>query len=116
MSSSYKKLFKNIPNASQYLKTVPFSTDPAHKQFGAVLNFKKGSSQENKDAYAFLQSSVKLFKTAFGIHVVDQIDSDHAIYYVSNPIQAPIIRSKKKRAQKHARLVALSNLNRTNVR
>lgn len=116
MSSSYKKIFKSIPNASVFLMIAPFSTNPAKQQFGATLNFNENPRKNTSDAYAFLQDSVSAFKTAFGLHIVDQIDSTYAMYYVSNPIKTPVVRSKKKRVQKHARLVALSNLNRTSVR
>lgn len=116
MSSSYKKIFRSIPNSSVFLMIAPFSTNPAKQQFGATLDFNEDPLKNTGDAYTFLQDSASAFKNAFGLHIVDQIDSTHAIYYVSNPIKAPIVRSKKKRVQKHARLVALSNLNRTFVR
>lgn len=112
MSAPYKKAFRRIPNASKYLLDAAFEVKGYEYGIGAGINYFEYNEPEAYELLAFLEAADAPFWRHLGVFVQNSSGSHDELYYVSDPLPLPNVRSKKKRTQKHAKLVVLSNISR----
>lgn len=113
MSAPYKKAFRRIPNASKYLLDAAFEIKGYDTGIGAGIDYYEQNEPETYELFVFLEAADAPLWKQFEIYTGNSFGSHDAMYYVVNPLTLPNVRSKKKRTQKHAKLVALSNVSRT---
>ena len=113
MSAPYKKAFRRIPNASKYLLDAAFEIKGYENGIGAGIDYYEQNEPETYELFVFLETADAPLSKQFEIYLGNSFGSHDAMYYVVNPLTLPNVRSKKKRTQKHAKLVALSNVSRT---
>lgn len=112
MSAHYKKVFKNIPNR-QFLTTIAFERFPKTDiGFTAEVSFDEDEEDDENPIVTFIDATADHFNDQFGINIVFDATEWDGLIQVINPLTLPNVHSKKKRTQKHAKLVALSNINR----
>lgn len=112
MSISYKKAFRRIPNASKYLLDAAFEIKGSVTGIGAGIDYYEPNDPETYELFTFLEAADAPLWKQFEIYTGNSFGSHDAMYYVVNPLTLPNVRSKKKRTQKHAKLVVLSNVSR----
>lgn len=115
MSNSYKKFARKIPDWAKYRKQALFE-GPGLQTY---VHWFDESRDRHPEAYPFLATLESQNKLLFHFlqTTVYWTGSGKDTHYFSEPIlELPRIRSKKKRTQNHAILVALSNTSRRNVR
>ena len=112
MSAPYKKVFRRIPNASKFLLEAAFDFKGYGYGIGAAINYFEHNEPEAYELFAFLEAADAPLWRHLGIFVQNDSGSHDKTYYVVNPLPLPNVRSKKKRTQKHAKLVVLSNVSR----
>lgn len=112
MSAPYKKAFRRIPNASKYLLNAAFEIKGYETGIGAGIDYYEPIDPETYEVFAFLEAADAPLWKQFEIYTGNSFGSHDAMYYVVNPLTLPNVRSKKKRTQKHAKLVVLSNVSR----
>lgn len=112
MSAPYKKVFRRIPNASKFLLEAAFEIKGYDYGIGAGINYYEHNEPETYDLFTFLESADVALWKQFKVFVQNDSGSRDQLYYVSAPLTLPNVRSKKKRTQKHAKLVVLSNASR----
>lgn len=112
MSAPYKKALRRIPNASKYLLDAAFDFKGYGYGIGAAINYYESTDPEAYELFAFLEAADAPLWRHLGIFVQNDSGSHDKTYYVVNPLPLPNVRSKKKRTQKHAKLVVLSNVSR----
>jgi len=111
MSAHYKKVFKNIPNR-QFLTVIAFEMFPKTDiGFTAEVSIDDDEDDESP-IVKFIDATADHFNDQFGINIAFDATEWDGLIQVINPLPLPNVRSKKKRTQKHAKLVALSNINR----
>lgn len=120
MSISYKKYARQIPDWKTYRKQALF------QGLGGVqcyIHFYDESLDRNPDAYLFLGGLAwtlvrgESFSSYFFQSDTLNTGSSHDVHYYSeSSLELPRVRSKKKRTQNHAILVALSNASRRYTR
>lgn len=112
MSAPYKKDFRQIKNASKYLHASVFSKNPDLFMFGANLNFFDENSEEAEEIFDFLEDASAALWHHFDLYVGGQSSRNSTINYVSEQYQQPRLRTKKRRALKHAEIVIMSQMSR----
>lgn len=112
MSAPYKKAFRRIPNASKYLLDATFEIKGYETGIGAGIDYYEQNEPETYELFVFLEAADAPLWKQFEIYTGNSFGSHDAMYYVVNPLTLPNVRSKKKRTQKHAKLVVLSNVSR----
>ena len=112
MSAPYKKAFRRIPNASKHLLDAAFEVKGYENGIGAGIDYYAPTDPETYEVFAFLEAADAPLWKQFEIYTGNSFGSHDAMYYVVNPLTLPNVRSKKKRTQKHAKLVVLSNVSR----
>lgn len=112
MSAPYKKAFRRIPNASKYLLDAAFEIKGYEHGIGAGIDYYEQNEPETYELFVFLEAADTPLWNQFEIYLGNSFSSHDAMYYVVNPLPLPNVRSKKKRTQKHAKLVILSNVSR----
>lgn len=112
MSAPYKKAFRRIPNASKYLLDAAFEVKGYEYGIGAGINYFEHNEPETYELFAFLEAADAPLWKHLGVYVQNSSGSHDELYYVSDPLTLPNVRSKKKRTRKHAKLVVLSNVSR----
>lgn len=112
MSAPYKKAFRRIPNASKYLLDAAFEIKGYETGIGAGIDYYEQNEPETYELFVFLEAADAPLSKQFEIYLGNSFGSHDAMYYVVNPLTLPNVRSKKKRTQRHAKLVALSNVSR----
>lgn len=112
MSAPYKKAFRHIPNASKYLLDAAFEIKGYETGIGAGIDYYEQTEPETYELFMFLEAADAPLWKQFEIYTGNSFGSHDAMYYVVNPLTLPNVRSKKKRTQKHAKLVVLSNVSR----
>lgn len=112
MSAPYKKAFRRIPNASKYLLEAAFEVKGYEYGIGASVNYFEHNEPEAYTLFAFLEAADAPLWKHLGVFVQNDSGSHDELYYVSDPLPLPNVRSKKKRTWKHAKLVVLSNISR----
>lgn len=120
MSISYKKYARQIPDWKTYRKQALF------EGLGGIqcyIHFYDESLDRNPDAHPFLAglSSTMVRRESFSWHFFQSDtlctgSSRDVHYYSESNLELPKVRSKKKRTQNHAILVALSNASRRYTR
>lgn len=107
MSSRYTKVFKKTAHR-QFLSTIVFELIP-----NTGIGFAATIDDDNLNQIIdFMGQHAEHIIDAFGIEISFEDLYLDGIAVVKNPLPLPVVRSKKKRTQKHAKLVALSNINR----
>lgn len=119
MSVSYKKYARQIPDWKKYRKQALFEGTGLQ----CYTHFFNESMDRNPDAYPFLGSLeyTIIHRQSFSWYFFQShtfsTGSSHDVHYFSEPVlELPRVRSKKKRTQNHAILVALSNASRRYTR
>lgn len=107
MSSRYTKVFKKSAHRPILTKIV-FELFP-----NTELGFSAITDDDNANQIIdFMDEHAEHIKDAFGLEIMFGDAYSAGIVTVANPLPLPVVRSKKKRSQNHAKLVALSRANR----
>jgi len=107
MSSRYTKVFKKS-NHRQFLTKIVFELIPnTGIGFAAIID-----DDDDNQIINFMDEHAEHIKDAFGIEISFEDVYLDGIAIVKNPLPRPVVHSKKKRSQNHAKLVALSRANR----
>jgi len=107
MSSRYTKVFKKS-NHRQFLTKIVFELIPnTGIGFAAIID-----DDDDNQIINFMDEHAEHIKDAFGIEISFEDVYLDGIAVVENPLPRPVVHSKKKRSQNHAKLVALSRANR----
>lgn len=107
MSSRYTKVFKKAAHR-QLLTKIVFELFPnTGIGFAAIID-----DDDANQIIDFMNGHAEHIKDAFGIEMSFEDVYLAGIATVKNPLPLPVVRSKKKRSQNHAKLVALSRANR----
>lgn len=107
MSSRYTKVFKKS-NHRQFLTKIVFELIPnTGIGFAAIID-----DDDVNQIIDFMDEHAEHIKDAFGIEISFEDVYLDGIAVVENPLPLPVVRSKKKRSQNHAKLVAMSRANR----
>lgn len=106
MSSRYTKVFKKS-NHRQFLTKIVFELIPnTGIGFAATVN-----DDDLNQIIDFMDKHAEHIEDAFGIEISFEDVYLDGIAVVENPLPLPVVRSKKKRSQNHAKLVAMSRAN-----
>lgn len=107
MSSRYTKVFKKS-NHRQFLTKIVFELIPnTGIGFAAIID-----DDDVNQIIDFMDEHAEHIEDAFGIEISFEDVYLDGIAVVENPLPLPVVRSKKKRSQNHAKLVAMSRANR----
>lgn len=107
MSSRYTKVFKKS-NHRQFLTKIVFELIPnTGIGFAAIID-----DDDDNQIINFMDEHAEHIKDAFGIEISFEDVYLDGVAIVKNPLPLPVVGSKKKRSQNHAKLVALSRANR----
>lgn len=107
MSSRYTKVFKKS-NHRQFLTKIVFELIPnTGIGFAAIID-----DDDVNQIINFMDEHAEHIKDAFGIEMSFEDVYLDGVAIVKNPLPLPVVRSKKKRSQNHAKLVAMSRANR----
>lgn len=107
MSSRYTKIFKKSAHR-QFLTTIVFELIPnTGIGFAATID-----DDDFNQIIDFMDKHAEHIEDAFGIEISFEDVYLDGIAVVENPLPLPVVHSKKKRSQNHAKLVALSRANR----
>lgn len=107
MSSRYTKIFKKSAHR-QFLTKIVFELIPnTGIGFAAIID-----DDDDNQIINFMDEHAEHIKDAFGIEISFEDVYLDGIAVVENPLPRPVVHSKKKRSQNHAKLVALSRANR----
>ena len=107
MSSRYTKVFKKSAHR-QILTKIVFELFP-----NTELGFSAITDDDNANQIIdFMDEHAEHIKDAFGLEIMFGDAYSAGIVTVANPLPLPVVHSKKKRSQNHAKLVAMSRVNR----
>lgn len=107
MSSRYTKIFKKAAHR-QFLNRIVFELIPnTGIGFATIID-----DDDDNQIINFMDEHAEHIKDAFGIEISFGDVYLDGIAVVENPLPRPVVHSKKKRSQNHAKLVALSRVNR----
>lgn len=107
MSSRYTKVFKKYQHR-QFLTRIVFELFPNTELcFSAITD-----DDADNQIIDFMGEHAEHIFDAFGLEIMFGDAYSAGIVTVANPLPLPVVRSKKKRSQNHAKLVAMSRINR----
>lgn len=107
MSSRYTKIFKEAAHR-QFLTKIVFELFP-----NTGIGFSAGTDDPaDNQIIDFMDAHAEHITDAFGVEIMFGEAYSAGIVTVGNPLPLPVVHSKKKRSQNHAKLVALSRINR----
>lgn len=107
MSSRYTKVFKKSQHR-QFLTRIVFELFPnTELGFSAITD-----DDADNQIIDFMDEHAEHIFDAFGLEIMFGDAYSAGIVTVANPLPLPVVRSKKKRSQNHAKLVAMSRVNR----